>query len=117
MITSLWLVNFKSFVDETLRVGPFGRDPGSQRQWHRATSGPPSGFLHGIGRGYILEAIMGGNHVAGGYMECAGMRGATNEIIRFRHSEFSISVQANAESGVVNYTLEAEDSDYRSGWL
>ena len=114
MITSVRLVNFKNFVDETLQVGPFTIIVGANASG-KSNIRDAFRFLHGIGRGYTLAEIMGGKYGAGGYMEWAGMRGATNEIIRFGHSEFSISVQANAESGVLNYTLEAEYDDYRSG--
>ena len=114
MITSVRLVNFKNFVDETLQVGPFTLIVGANASG-KSNVRDAFRFLHGVGRGYTLAEIMGGKYGAGGYMEWAGMRGATKEIIRFGHSEFSISVQANAENGVLNYTLEAEYDDFRSG--
>ena len=114
MITSVRLVNFKNFVDETLQVGPFTIIVGANASG-KSNIRDAFRFLHGIGRGYTLAEILGGKYGAGGYMEWAGMRGATNEIIRFGNSKFSIGVQANAESGVLNYTLAAEYDDFRSG--
>ena len=59
MITSLRLVDFKNFADETLRVGPFtvivGENAGGKSNIRDAFR-----FLHGIGRGYKLAEILGG---------------------------------------------------------
>ena len=53
----------------------------------------PFRFLHGIGRGYT--EILGGKYGPGGQMEWAGIRGATNEIIRFGQPGFSLEVEAD----------------------
>ena len=114
MITSVKMVNFKNFADETLKVGPFTVIVGANASG-KSNIRDAFRFLHGIGRGYTLAEILGGKYGPGGQKEWAGIRGATNEIIRFGNSEFSINIQANVEDGGLNYTLEAEYDDFRSG--
>ena len=82
MITSLRLVNFKSFADETLRVGPFTVIVGANASG-KSNIRDSFRFLHGIGRGYTLAEILGGKYGEGGQREWAGIRGAPNEISRF----------------------------------
>ena len=60
MITSLRLVNFKNFADETLRVGPFTVIVGANASG-KSNIRDAFRFLHGIGRGYTLAEIMGGS--------------------------------------------------------
>lgn len=59
MITSLRLIDFKNFADEMLRVGPFtvivGANASGESNIRDAFR-----FLHGIGRGYSLDEIIGG---------------------------------------------------------
>ena len=83
MITSLRLVNFKNFADETLRVGPFTVIVGENASG-KSNIRDAFRFLHGIGRGYTLAEIFGGKHGDGGYVEWTGIRGAPNEVARFR---------------------------------
>ena len=84
MITSLRLVNFKNFADETLRVGPFTLIVGANASG-KSNIRDAFRFLHGIGRGYTLAEIMGGKYGGGGQDRVgANIRGATNEIARFR---------------------------------
>ena len=59
MITSLRLVNFKNFADETLRVGPFTVIVGANASG-KSNIRDAFRFLHGIGRGYTLAETMGG---------------------------------------------------------
>ena len=91
MITSLRLVNFKNFADETLRVGPFTVIVGANASG-KSNIRDAFRFLHGIGRGYTLAEILGEKYGPGGQNEWAGIRGATNEIIRFGERSFSIHV-------------------------
>ena len=114
MITSVRLVNFKNFADETLKVGPFTIIVGANASG-KSNVRDAFRFLHGIGRGYTLAEILGGKYGVGGQREWAGIRGATNEIIRFGHSKFSINIQANVQNGGLNYTLESKYDDFRSG--
>ena len=81
MITSLRLVNFKNFADETLRLGPFTVIVGANASG-KSNIRDAFRFLHGIGRGYTLAEIMGGKYGVGGQREWAGIRGAMNEILR-----------------------------------
>ena len=81
MITSLRLVDFKNFADETLRVGPFTVIVGANASG-KSNIRDAFRFLHGIGRGYTLAAIIGGKYGAGGQVEWDTIRGAANEIIR-----------------------------------
>ena len=59
MITSLRLVNFKNFADETLRLGPFTVIVGANASG-KSNIRDAFRFLHGIGRGYTLAEILGG---------------------------------------------------------
>ena len=83
MITSLRLVNFKNFADETLRVGPFTVIVGANASG-KSNIRDAFRFLHGIGRNYSFAEIMGGKHGDGGYVEWTGIRGAPSEVIRFQ---------------------------------
>ena len=83
MITSLRLVNFKNFADETLRLGPFTVIVGANASG-KSNIRDAFRFLHGIGRGYTLADILGGKYGEGGQREWDGIRGAPNEIARLR---------------------------------
>ncbi len=88
MITSIRLENFKNFADETLRLGPFSVIVGANASG-KSNVRDAFRFLHGIGRGYALHGytlseIIHGKYGAGGQMEWAGIRGAPDEIIRFK---------------------------------
>ena len=83
MITSLRLVNFKNFADETLHVGPFTVIVGENASG-KSNIRDAFRFLHGIGRNYSFAEIMGGKHGDGGYVEWTGIRGAPSEVIRFQ---------------------------------
>ena len=92
MITSIRLVNFKNFADETLRVGPFTVIVGANASG-KSNIRDAFRFLHGIGRGYTLAEIIGGKYGPGGQREWEPIRGAANEIIRFGQETFSIEVE------------------------
>lgn len=92
MITSLSLVDFKNFANETLRVGPFTVIVGANASG-KSNIRDAFRFLHGIGRGYSLAEILGGKHGVGGQIEWAGIRGAAMEVIRFRKTAFSLQVR------------------------
>ena len=87
MITSIRLVNFKNFADETLRVGPFTVIVGANASG-KSNIRDAFRFLHGIGRGYTLAEIFGGKREAG----WQPIRGVMNEIIRFGQPAFSLEV-------------------------
>ena len=98
MITSVRLVNFKNFADETLKVGPFTIIVGANASG-KSNIRDAFRFLHGIGRGYTLAEILGGKYGPGGQMEWEPLRGAPNEIGRLDpessipDSTFAIDVQ------------------------
>ena len=100
MITSVRLVNFKNFADETLKVGPFTVIVGANASG-KSNIRDAFRFLHGIGRGYTLAEIMGGKYGPGGQLEWASIRGAPKEIGRLNpefnipHSTFTIDVQVD----------------------
>ena len=75
MITSLRLVDFKNFADETLRVGPFTVIVGANASG-KSNIRDAFRFLHGIGRGYTLAEILGGRWGPGGQAEWHSVRGA-----------------------------------------
>ena len=114
MITSLRLVNFKNFADETLRLGPFTVIVGTNASG-KSNIRDAFRFLHGIGRGYTLAEIMGGKYGAGGYIEWTGIRGAMDEIIRLGHEEFSVTIEAKVENICLDYSIRAATDDFRSG--
>ena len=88
MITSLRLVNFKNFADETLHLGPFTLIVGANASG-KSNIRDAFRFLHGISRDYTLAEIFGGKYGA----EWQPIRGAPNEIIRFGQDEFSFEVE------------------------
>ena len=92
MITSIRLVNFKNFADETLRVGPFTVIVGANASG-KSNIRDAFRFLHGIGRGYTLAEIIGGKYGPGGQLEWAPIRGAADEIIRFGQHAFALEVE------------------------
>ena len=112
MITSLRLVNFKNFADETLRLGPFTVIVGANASG-KSNIRDAFRFLHGIGRGYTLAEIMGGKYGAGGQLEWAGIRGAPNEIVRLgkksprKRGEFSVHLKTGRDDNEVLYSITA----------
>ena len=110
MITSLRLVNFKNFADETLRVGPFTVIVGANASG-KSNIRDAFRFLHGIGRGYTLAEIIGAKYGVGGQTEWAGIRGAMDEIIRFGQPSFSLEVRM----GVFNYSITVCNDKTRDG--
>ncbi len=122
MITSLRLKNFKSFADETLKLGPFTVVVGANASG-KSNIRDAFRFLHGIGRGYTLAEIMGGKIGAGGQMEWEPIRGAPNEILRregrkdLRRGKFTASIGMNLGGETVSYTVDVGfNSDAPSGF-
>ena len=133
MITSLRLVDFKNFADETLRVGPFTVIVGTNASG-KSNIRDAFRFLHGIGRGYTLAEILGGKYGPGGQAEWQAVRGAPNEIGRLADAEagprFALEVQLKlggtraryridvsrnaADSG--NFRIAREELTTRGGW-
>ncbi len=115
MITSLRLVDFKNFTDETLRVGPFTVIVGANASG-KSNIRDAFRFLHGIGRGYTLSEIIGGKYGAGGQVEWEPIRGAANEIIRIDKSTnrihrpplpaFGLEVGLAADNKNATYTIK-----------
>ena len=112
LITSLRMVNFKNFADETLRLGPFTVIVGANASG-KSNIRDAFRFLHGIGRGYTLAEIIGGKYGAGGQMEWEGIRGAPNEVARLDPefsipgSHFSFQVVLDMGRGTVFYSIQA----------
>ena len=102
MITSVRMVNFKNFADETLKVGPFTIIVGANASG-KSNIRDAFRFLHGIGRGYTLAEILGGKYGPGGFREWEPIRGAPNEIARFEPETgipvpvFTIDCQVNED--------------------
>lgn len=113
MITSVRLVNFKNFADETLRVGPFTVIVGANASG-KSNIRDAFRFLHGVGRGYTLAEIIGGKYGDGGQIEWAGIRGAMEEIIRFGQPSFSLQVEEkDAVYKIVVGRNESGDAAFR----
>ena len=113
MITSLRLVNFKNFADETLRVGPFTVIVGANASG-KSNIRDAFRFLHGIGRSYSLAEILGGKHGDGGNTEWTGIRGAPSEVVRFQplypnqHSAFSVELEAVFRGKPIQFSIGVE---------
>ena len=113
MITSLRLVNFKNFADETLRVGPFTVIVGANASG-KSNIRDAFRFLHGIGRNYSLAEILGGKHGDGGNVEWTGIRGASNEVVRFQPlypnqpSAFSMHLEAVVRGKPIQFSIGVE---------
>ena len=111
MITSVRLVNFKNFADETLKIGPFTVIVGANASG-KSNIRDAFRFLHGIGRGYTLSEIMGGKYGPGGQLEWEPIRGAPNEIVRFKEnfpylwSEFSIHAELVLKGEKTFYSIK-----------
>ncbi len=110
MITSIRLVNFKNFADETLRVGPFTVIVGANASG-KSNIRDAFRFLHGIGRGYTLAEIIGGKFQA----DWKRIRGAANEIIRFGQEMFSIEVEIELSDERAHYMIEIGPDERKSG--
>ena len=110
MITSLRLVNFKNFADETLKVGPFTVIVGANASG-KSNLRDAFRFLHGIGRGYTLAEILGGKYGAGGQVEWAGIRGAPNEVVglgrfsRPRPGRYSLQLEMDLAGTKTFYSI------------
>ena len=100
MITSIRLVNFKNFADETLRLGPFTILVGANASG-KSNIRDAFRFLSGIGRGYTLAEIFGGKREAG----WKPIRGAMNEIVRLGRYSFSIEVGGNLNGRKFRYSI------------
>lgn len=105
MITSLRLVNFKNFADETLRVGPFTVIVGANASG-KSNIRDAFRFLHGIGRGYTLAEILGGKYGGGGQREWEPIRGAANEVVLFGLPQFSLEVGFELNDTEMYYSVE-----------
>ena len=116
MITSLRLVDFKNFADETLRVGPFTVIVGANASG-KSNLRDAFRFLHGIGRGYTLAEIIGGKYGAGGQVEWVPIRGAASEVIRFGQSGFFLQVHPKVDGITAQYSIGVKyDEDSRNGF-
>lgn len=98
MITSLRLIDFKNFADETLRMGPFTVVVGANASG-KSNLRDAFRILHGIGRGYSLADAIGGKYGAGGQVEWNQIRGAFGEIIRFGQPTFGLGVAMRVSKG------------------
>ncbi len=100
MITSLQLVDFKNFNQQTLRVGPFTLIVGTNASG-KSNIRDAFRVLHGIGRGYTLAELIGGKYGTGGQVEWGPIRGAPNEIGRLQQKEdgkrFALEVKLSSE--------------------
>ncbi len=113
MITSVRLVNFKNFAAERLRIGPFTVIVGANATG-KSNIRDAFRFLHGIGRGYTLAEIIGEKYGDGGQIEWAGIRGTTDEIIRFNERAFGLHVSMeNAIYELVVSNAESRDGSFR----
>jgi len=109
MLTSLRLVDFKNFADETLHMGPLTVIVGANASG-KSNLRDAFRFLHGIGRGYTLGEIIGGKYGAG-QREWAPIRGAADEIIRFGRPAFMLQVEAPG----IHYSIQVARNQKQGG--
>ena len=117
MITSLRLIDFKNFADETLRMGPFTVIVGANASG-KSNLRDAFRLLHGIGRGYNLADAVGGRYGAGGQVEWNQVRGAFGEIIRFGQSAFRLRVEAGGMDNFfreLSYLVKISTDDGQAG--
>ena len=124
MITSLRLVDFKNFVDESLRMGPFTVIAGANASG-KSNIRDALRFLHGVGRGYTLAEILDRKYGPGDELQWDGIRGAPNEVARLGQDGFEVHVRAKAEGlpafreaarctrGPVSYRIRSKRSPER----
>lgn len=111
MITSVRMVNFKNFADETLKLGPFTAIVGANASG-KSNVRDAFRFLHGIGRGYTLAEILGGKYGPGGQREWEPIRGAPNEVARFQRlypyesASFGVHAELNLGEQTGFYWIE-----------
>ena len=100
MITSIRLVNFKNFIDETLRLGPFTMIVGTNASG-KSNIRDAFRFLHGIGRGYTLTEIIGGK------WEWQPIRGAVHEFTRLNSesSKFELHIEMRVGDQPISYSI------------
>ena len=110
MITSIRLVNFKNFADETLHVGPFTVIVGANASG-KSNIRDAFRFLCGIGTGFTLAEIIGGKSRS----DWEPIRGAANEIIRFGQEMFSIEVEMELGDGSAHYMIEVGPNPKKPG--
>ncbi|MXY16891.1 MAG: AAA family ATPase, partial [Acidobacteria bacterium] len=110
MLTSLRLINFKNFGDETLHMGPLTVIVGANASG-KSNLRDAFRFLHGIGRGYTVSEIIGGKYGSGGQQEWAPIRGAADEIVRFGQRSFTLQVRAPS----IDYLIEVARSKKPGG--
>lgn len=118
MITSLRLVDFKNFANETLRLGPFTVIVGANASG-KSNIRDAFRFLHGIGRGYTVAEILGGRWGPGGQAQWQSIRGAPNEIARVADNEpgpqFALEIKVNVADSHVTYLIEVHRGAGGSG--
>ena len=111
MIKSLRMINFKSFTDESLHVGPFTLIVGANASG-KSNIRDAFRFLHGIGRGYTLAEIVGGKYGT----DWKPIRGSAGGISRFQDATKSPSFALEARMSMgsdISADTELEDATYR----
>ena len=89
MITSIRLIDFKNFADETLKLGPFTVIVGANASG-KSNIRDAFRFLHGIGRGYSLAEIIGGKHGVGGTVGVGGNSGGAQCDCSYPRNAFNL---------------------------
>ena len=113
MITSVRMVNFKNFADETVKLGPFTVIVGANASG-KSNIRDAFRFLHGIGRGYTLAEILGGKYGPGGQREWEPIRGAPNGVTRLETRDenlplpslFSVHAEVKLDGTRKDYSIK-----------
>ena len=115
MITSLRLVDFKNFADETLRLGPFTVLVGANAAG-KSNIRDAFRVLHGIGCGYSLDEVFGGKFVSGQQV-WEPIRGGPNGLIRRFREEFSISTDFQFGNDIASHYISFCDPGEMSRFI
>ena len=122
MIKSLRMIDFKSFADESLHVGPFTLIVGANASG-KSNIRDAFRFLHGVSRGYTLAEIVGGKYGT----DWKPIRGSVGGIRRFRDgNEFpsfaleaqmswSLGFSGDTEPRAAIYRIEALPEEFSGG--
>jgi predicted ATPase len=98
VLTALRLVNFKSFRDATLHLGPLALLMGTNASG-KSNLRDAFRFLHGISRGYTVAEILGEKWIEGGVLQWKGIRGGTREATFMQAPSLRLEAEFSLEEG------------------
>lgn len=104
MIKSIRLINFKSFRDATVHLGPFSVLIGTNASG-KSNLRDALRFLHGIGRDYSVADIIGGKYGESGERIWSGIRGGPREIVFAGEKTFALEIEMVVDVESIQHTV------------